>query len=291
MNYKYVFFTDSTCDLTNELYDEFDIQRLCLKISLDGQTYEDNCKDLDPKDLYERMAAGSVPTTMQVNVQQFIDKFSPVLQNGSDILYLAFSSGLSGTYNSACIAAKELTEMFPERKIYIIDSLSAAGGEGLLAMNIAKRRLEGVSIDELYEWANKFKFNIVHYFTVNDLFHLHRGGRVSKTAAIVGTLAGIKPAMYVDNLGKLCVGSKVRGRNASFKTIVGKLSDVAIDPENSIALVNHANAPEEAEAIAALMRESMHFKEIKTLPLGPVIGSHTGQGCIAIYAVGTERKW
>ena len=291
MSYNYVLFTDSTCDLSNELYEKYDIQRLCLKVNLDGQTYEDNGKDLDPKDLYERMAGGSTPTTMQVNVQQFIDAFTPTLKNGQDVLYIGFSTGLSGTYNSAHIAATELADMFPERKIYTVDSLCAAGGEGLLVMLAAQRRLDGASIDELHDYAEATKLKVSHFFTVNDLFHLHRGGRVSKTSAIIGTLAGIKPAMYVDNNGKLCVGSKVRGRNTALKTIVNKLSELAEDTENSTAVINHANAPEEAQMVADMMMEKMHFKEIKILPLGPVIGTHTGQGCIAIFAVGSERKW
>lgn len=291
MNINYVFFTDSTCDLSNELYEKYDIQRLCLKVNLDGQTYEDNGKDLDPKDLYERMANGSTPTTMQVNVQQFIDAFTPSLQAGKDIIYLGFSSGLSGTYNSACIAATELSETFPERKIYTVDSLAAAGGEGLFAILMGQRRLDGANIEELRDWAEATKFKIMHFFTVNDLFHLHRGGRVSKTSAIIGTLAGIKPAMFVDNNGKLCVGSKVRGRNTALKTIVNKLAECAIDTENSIGIVNHANAPEEAQMVADLMKEKMNFKDVLILPLGPVIGTHTGQGCMAVFAVGSERKW
>ncbi|NLD87497.1 MAG: DegV family protein [Clostridiales bacterium] len=291
MNNKYLLYTDSTCDLTPELYDELDLKRFYLKVNFDGREYKDNGKDIDYKHFYQRMAAGSMPTTVQLNVQQFLDEFTPLLKEGFDILYLAFSSALSGTYNSACIAISELSEQFPERKICVIDSLAACGGEGLYAYCVAKKRLEGASFDELRVWAEKFRYNICHFFTVNDLLHLHRGGRVSKTSAILGTLVGIKPAMYVNNLGELCLGSKVRGRAAALKTLVTKLCECVMDPEDNIIIINQADCEDEANHVADMIRERINIKEIKVLPMGPVIGAHVGLGCMALFAVGYERKW
>jgi len=287
----YVLITDSTCDLPLSFYKQTGTRMIAMHYMIDGQEYADDGVSLSSHDFYEKMRGGAMPSTMQVNVQRLMDEFTDILDSGKDLIYITFSSALSGTYNAACMAARELSEKYIDSKIYVVDSLCACGGEGMLVYHTAQKKAEGLDIDSLKSWIEENRYRQCHFFMVNDLFHLHRGGRVSKTSAIVGSLVGIKPAMYVNNLGQLCVGSKVRGRQQAFRMMVDKMMETIINPGDQLIIINHADSPEDAESIANDIRSRTVVKEIQIMPLGPVIGAHVGPGCMAVFSVGTERKW
>jgi len=290
----YLFLTDSTCDLTPEVYEANGIERFMLHFYLNDKEYPDDGKTLFGKEFYDMMSAGAMPTTAQINPETFAERFREIAADGKDIFYLAFSSGLSGTYQSACIAANEVMEEYPECKIVVVDSLAACGGEGVLALWVAEKKRQGLSLEELRVWTEAHKQNAVMLFTVTDLNHLHRGGRLSKTSAIAGTLLGIKPVMYANFEGKLHVALKVRGRRAALSKLVEKCASNYVqgsDYENQVMIINHANCPEDAQWMADAVRERTGVKDIKILPMGPVIGSHVGTGCIALFYYGENREF
>ena len=224
-----------------------------------------------------------------MNPEEAKEKFEPILKAGNDILHLGFSSGLSGTYNSMRIAAEELAEEYPERKIIVIDTLCACLGEGLLLYYALKRKEEGMTIDELAQWVEENKLHVCHNVTVDDLNHLQRGGRVSKTAAILGTMVQIKPIIHMDNQGCLQVIGKERGRKKS----IHKLVDMALKQyegyENDLVMITHGDCLEDAEYLAGLVREKMGIQDILINNIGTVIGSHTGPGVLALFCMGNER--
>ncbi len=287
----YVLFTDSTCDLTPAMYREAGLSRLMLHFQLDGKVYPDDGETLVGKPFYDIMRRGLMPSTMQINVQQVEDAFRPHLEQGRDVLYLAFASALSGSYQSACMAAETLRGEFPDAKIYVVDSTCACGGEGRFACDMSAKKRAGLDIDALRDWLEENKKYYVHLFTVNDLNHLHRGGRVSKTAALAGTMLGIKPVMYESVEGKLCVGSKVRGRKAALQMLVDRMLSLAVEPAAQEVFINHSDCPEDAQWLEQEVRQRAGVKAVRILPLGPVIGTHTGPGCISLFFVGRTRVW
>ena len=216
---EYVITTDNTADLPYSYYKQHDIEYMYLTYQMEGETYGKQ-DEMEFKDFYERMRKGSMPTTSQVNSEEAKEVLRPLLIQGKDILHLAFSSGLSGSYNSVRMAAEELREEFPERKIVVIDSLCASLGEGLFVDKAVEMKEEGKSLEENAAWLEKNKLNFCHVFTVDDLFHLHRGGRVSKVAAVVGTMINLKPLLHVDNEGHLIPLKNVRGRRKSLSGLV-----------------------------------------------------------------------
>ena len=228
-------------------------------------------------------------TTTQINPEQAKESFEPLLKEGKDILHLGFSSGLSGTYNSMRIAAEELKEEYPDRKLIVIDTLCACLGEGLLLYYALKRKSEGMSIDELAEWVEENKLHICHDVTVDDLNHLHRGGRISKATAVVGTMVKIKPIIHMDNQGKLQVIGKERGRKKSLNKIVDMAVEQARGWENDIIMITHGDCLEDAEYVAGLVREKMGIDNILINNIGTVIGSHTGPGVVAVFCMGSQR--
>ncbi len=287
----YVIITDSTTDLTQELINELDITVIPMEFNIDGKVYLNYSdeRDISYKEFYDFLRNGKNSTTSLINTTTFTELFEPILEDGKDILYIAFSSGLSGTYNSSCIAAQMLSEKYTDSKIYTVDSLSASMGEGLLVYHAAKKKKEGMNIDELKDWVENNKLNLCHWFTVDDLHHLKRGGRLSSAAAIVGTMLNIKPVLNVDNEGHLIPVEKVRGRKLSITAMLKMMEKTAINPEEQTIFISHGDCLEEAEFLANLVKEKLNVKDIKMNYIGPVIGSHSGPGTIALFFLGTER--
>ena len=287
----YVIITDSTTDLTQELINELNITVIPMEFNIEGKSYLNYSdeRDISYKEFYDILRSGKSSTTSLINTATFTDLFEPILQDGKDILYIAFSSGLSGTYNSSCIAAQMLSEKYTDSKIYTVDSLSASMGEGLLVYHAANKKKEGMNIDDLKDWVEKNKHNLCHLFTVDDLHHLKRGGRLSSAAAIVGTVLSIKPVLHVDNEGHLIPVEKVRGRKLSITAMLKIMEKTAIKPEEQTIFISHGDCLEEAEYLAKLIKEKLNVKDIKMNFIGPVIGSHSGPGTIALFFLGTER--
>ena len=282
--------TDSTADLPKDYLEQNQIKCINLSYILDGVTYG-NGKELDPKDFFDLMRKGKMPTTSQVNPEEAKAFLDEVVKTEKEILVLAFSSGLSGTYNSMRLAAEEVRDEHPECRIEVIDSLCASLGEGMFVYKAVQLREKGCSMDETIAWLNEHKLEFVHVFTVDDLFHLWRGGRVSRTAAVIGTLAGIKPMLHVDNEGHLINIDKIRGRRKSLQALVdymGKKRENYKD-NGDIVMISHGDAPEDAEYVAGLIRERFGIDNILINTLGPVIGAHTGPGLIALFFMGENR--
>ncbi len=288
---QFVILTDSCADLTAELVEQLDVQVLPLSYDMEGKivyNYPDN-REMDPHEFYDLLRAGKMATTSAVNVAQFTEAIEPHLQEGKDVLVLAFSSGLSTTYNSAVIAADDLKEKYPERKVYVVDTLCASLGQGMLVYLAAQERAKGKSIDEVYQWAEDNKMSVCHQFTVNDLFHLKRGGRVSAATAVVGTMLAIKPVLHVDNEGHLINIAKARGRAASIKALADKMEQTVIRPEEQVIFISHGDCLEEAQKLADMVKERFGVKEVIMNYVGPVIGAHSGPGTVALFYMGSER--
>ena len=260
---EFVITVNSTVDLPKEWLEERQVPVIALKYTIDGETYED-MNGLSSKEFFQKLRDGKMATTSQINPEQAKEALEPFLKEGKDVLHLAFSSGLSGTCNSMMMAAEELKEEYPDRKVIVIDTLCACLGEALLLYYALKRKSEGMSIEEVAQWVEENKLHICHDVTVDDLNHLHRGGRISKATAVVGTMVKIKPIIYMDNEGKLQVIGKERGRKKSLNKIV----DMAVEQaknwkENDIVMITHGDCVEDAEYVAGLVREKMGIDTLK----------------------------
>ncbi|MEG0442014.1 MAG: DegV family protein [Oscillospiraceae bacterium] len=287
----YVIVTDSSADLTADLVNELGVEVLPLTFTIKGKTYQnhpDN-RDMDPKLFYELLRNEEMATTAAVNVADYTELLTPILQSGKDVLILVFSSGLSATYQSACLAAGELAEEFPDRKIMTVDTLAASLGEGLLVWHAAQLKNAGKSMEEVAQWVEENKLHLCHWFTVDDLHFLKRGGRVSAATAVLGTMLSIKPVMHVDNEGHLINMTKARGRKASMTALVDNMEKFAIDPANQMVFLSHGDCLEDAQKVADMVKERMGVKEVILNNVGPVIGAHSGPGTLALFFLGTER--
>lgn len=282
--------TDSTADLPQEYLEEHGIGCVNLSYIVDGVVYGHG-QEMPWKEFYASMRSGKMPTTSQVNPEEAKAYFEKLLEESKEILYLAFSSGLSGTYNSGRIAAQELMEERGDCKIIVIDTLAASLGEGLLVHKAVSMRDEGKSIEETAEWIMTHRLNLVHVFTVDDLFHLYRGGRVSKTTAVLGTLASIKPKLHVDDEGHLTVIGKVRGRKKSLAALVDYMEEKmgSFRKDNDIVFISHGDALEDAEAVRDMIKERFGIENFLINNIGPTIGSHAGPGTIALFFMGESR--
>ena len=283
--YDFAIFTDSSADLGEDLVREMDIQVLPLSFTIQDKTYHnypDN-RELDPHVFYQMLREGQTATTAAVNVEQYLQALEPQLQAGRDVLVLAFSSGLSATYNSSAIAAEELREKYPERKIYTVDTLCASLGQGLLVWLAAKERAKGKTIDEVRDWAVGHKLSICHQFTVDDLHFLKRGGRISSTTAFVGSMLQIKPVLHVDNDGKLMTVAK------ALKALVDRMEQTAIDLRDQTVFISHGDCLEDAQLVAQLVKDRFGVKDVYMNYVGPVVGAHAGPGVLALFYVGVER--
>jgi DegV family protein with EDD domain len=288
-NYKIV--TDSTTDLSAAMAEELELHVIPMLFTIEGKDYVNTPdeKDLSSHDFYEMLRAGKTSMTTQINGETFKDEIRPYLKSGLDVLYLCFSSGLSSTYNSIRIASADLKEDYPDRKLIIIDTLAASMGEGLIAYHAAMRRKAGMSIDEVSQWVEENKLHLAHWFTVDDLNHLKRGGRVSGTAAFVGTMLNIKPVMHVDDDGHLIPLEKVRGRRKSLEELVSHMEKTAINPSEQTVFISHGDAPEDAKYVETLVRERLGVKTVYINPIGPIIGTHSGPGTVALFFLAEKR--
>jgi len=262
-----------------------------LRLHINGETFRNylDGREIGFKELYDRIRAGAMPTTSAVSVGDFEAAMRPVLADGRDILYLAFSSGLSTTYQSGVIAAQHLREEFPERRVEVIDSLSASGGQGLYVYLCAKERDKGRSFDEVSAFAREIVPYMCHWFTVDDLHHLKRGGRISAATAIFGSMLSIKPVLHVDDAGKLVSMEKARGRKASILSLVDHMAATARDTVNDPVFITHGDCPDDADFLAGEVRRRFGTKQIFISYVGPVIGSHTGAGVLTLMFVGRPR--
>ena len=284
---SYQILTDSCCDFTDAQYKELNVTYAPLTVMYNGESHS-NFSDVDAvKAFYGELRGGVMATTSAVNPDGWAAIMEPALKAGQDVLALCFSSGLSTTYQSAVIAAKELREVYPDRTINVVDTLCAALGQGLLVWHACKKRDEGMTIGELTAWVEENKLNVCHWVTVDDLSHLKRGGRISATTAIVGTMLNIKPIIYIDNDGHLINTAKVRGRKAAIEYLAKKLGETGTDLDT--VFIAHGDCPEDAAALEAMLKEKYGVKNVITGYVGPVIGAHTGPGVLVLFFLGSHR--
>ena len=284
----YVITVNSTVDLPKEWLEERHVPVVPLKYTIDGETYTD-MEGLSAKEFFAKLREGKMSVTSQVNPEEAEEMLEPYVKEGKDILHLGFSSGLSGTLNSMRIAGQMLEEKYPEAKVIVIDTLCACLGEGLLLHKALQQKAMGKTIDETAQWVEENKLHICHNVTVDDLNHLHRGGRISKTTAVLGTLVQIKPIIHMDDNGKLQVIGKERGRKKSLNKIVDMAVGQSKGWDNDLILITHGDCIEDAEYVAKLVREKMGIDNILINNIGTVIGSHTGPGVVAVFCMGNKR--
>ena len=285
---EFIIATDSTVDLPKVFLEENHVLTISLSYVMDGVTYKD-LDGLSHEEFFEKITNGSLPTTSQINPEEARKALEPVVKEGKEILYLGFSSGLSGSYNSVRMAAEDLMEDYPETKIVTIDSLCASMGEGLLLYKTLQLKEQGKNLDEIAEWVEANKLHICHNVTVDDLNHLHRGGRISKTTAVLGTMVKIKPIIHMDNEGKLVVIGKERGRKKSLLTLLDKMEKQMQGYENDVVMITHGDCIEDAKYVEEQIRERFGIENIIVNGIGSVIGSHTGAGVVAVFFMGSER--
>ena len=285
---NYVIFTDSCCDLSREMYASLGLKVLQMDVIMEGEKPTPNDR-LDIKEVYEKLRAKKSASTAAINMERFYETFEKTLQEGLDILYLGFSSGLSATYHASTVAAQELSEKYPARKIYTVDTLCASMGQGLLVYHAAKLKKSGADMEAVRDYVENNKLNLCHWFTVDDLFFLKRGGRVSAATAVVGTILSIKPVLHVDNAGKLINVSKARGRKASVDAMFEKAKATLIPNKNDVVFISHGDCIEDAEYLAGRVKNELGISEVIINYIGPVIGSHSGPGTLALFFLGTER--
>ena len=282
--------TDSGIDMTKTWIDTQEKFRVVpLAYLLDGEVHVPDGSDESTRAFYDLMREGKMPSTSQVTPAQWGDALRPILEAGDDVLLIAFSGGLSGTAQAAMNTAEELREEFPGRTIEVVDSLCASAGEGLLVHYALKNRESGMSLTDNAQWVRDNVQNVIHWFTVNDLMHLCRGGRVSKTSAVIGTLVRIKPVMRVDENGKLAVKEKAAGRKRSISILADRIRRDIVDPEGQIILISHGDCAEEAQALADMLKATLPVEDVRLSYVGSVIGAHTGPGVIAVFCMGKTR--
>ena len=287
----YVIMTDSCCDLTDQMARDLELEVLPLTMHMDGQDYPNDLAGtaISNQEFYKRIRAGKLATTSAVNVGQFQDAMRRVLESGRDIVCVCFSSALSTTYQSAVIAAEDLRAEFPEAEIHVVDSLSASLGQGLLLYLAVEQKRKGLTAAELAKWVEDNRLTVCHWFTVDDLNFLKRGGRVSATTALLGTMLSIKPIMHTSDEGKLVPVSKARGRKAAIAGLLDKIETLGIHPERQTMFICHADCEEDAKAVAQTIKDRFGTPTVHINYIGPVIGSHTGPNTMGIFFVGTQR--
>lgn len=284
--------TDSSCNLTEEIIDRFGIHVLPLTFMVDGTQYQSYLKGetTDLKQFYTMMREGKVVTTSLPNMAESEELLRGLLDAGRDILYVGFSSGLSGTYEATSLLLRELEAEYPERKMLSVDTLAASLGEGLLVYLAAQKAQDGASIEEVRDWLEENKLHMAHWFTVDDLMFLLRGGRVSKTSAYAGTLLNIKPVMHMDDEGHLVAVDKVRGRKKAIHALVDRMEASAIQPvEDQVVFITHGDCLEDAEHLADEIRRRLGVTEFMFNYVDPVIGAHSGPGTLSVFFLASER--
>lgn len=286
----YTLASDATLDLPIDLIEKYNIAVVPMAFTLDGEEimhYPDE-RNMTTEAFYDALKQGKKSVTSQINPANYVEFFTPILESGEDILYICFTSGLSGTYQSALIAKDMLKEDFPERTICVVDSLCASAGQGYFVYLAALQKEEGLSLTELEEWIIAHRNRIAHWFTVEDLFHLQRGGRLSFAEAMLGSALKIKPIISVDEDGRLYVENKVRGNKKSVEYMIGKINDT-MDEEEHTVFIAHGDAEERALQLKEKLLEKTEAENIQITKIGPVIGSHTGPGMLAVLFMEKEQ--
>lgn len=285
---KYIISTDSTADLPESYVKEHGIAVQFLSYAF-GDTVFGLDTQLEPHTFYKRMRSGEMPTTNACIPDEVQNSFERYLKEGYDILHISFSSGLSASHNNARIAANELAEQYPDRKIVLVDSLCASLGQGLLVHYAVTMKESGKSMEEVAEWLEQNKLHLCHQFTVDDLFHLHRGGRVSKATAIIGTLINVKPVLHVDDEGHLTSLCNVRGRKKALLKLVEHMGEQIDGYQNDVVFISHGDCPEDAAFVAAQVKERFGIENILIDYVSPTIGAHSGPGTVALFFLGKNR--
>lgn len=286
----YQIFTDSCCDLQQAYALEHALGVIPMSFRIDDQEYlDDYGASLPYHDFYEKLRAGGWSTTAQINSEEFAAWFTPVLERGEDILYLAFSSALSGTYQSALIAKADLEQRYAGRRVVVVDTLCASMGQGLLVHYALGNRDKGMDLEQNADWLEQNKGNLCHWFTVYDLNHLKRGGRVSAAAAFFGTMLSIKPVLHVDDKGRLIAMEKAKGRTRSVRALFEHMKETAIMPQDQTVFISHGDSENDAKQLADMIREQWGITDIRINFIGPVIGTHSGPDTIALFFMGTKR--
>ena len=287
MAHDYVIISDATCNLPKQFYED-DFAIIPMDVIIDGKAYD--ADTLSKKEFYNKMRAGVFPSTSLINTTTAIDFFTPYLEKGQDVFFICFSSKLSGSFKSVTEAGEELLERFPDRRICIIDSKSASGGEGMLVYYCLKKRREGASFQELVDFATSFRDVCHHDFTVNDLMHLYRGGRLKKSAAIVGTAIQVKPILIVDTEGYLVPISKVIGRKMAVKALFDKMCEKSEGIDNSeFVYIEHADCEADALTLKQKIEEHFGYKNIIINEMSPIIGAHVGPECLTLFYIGKDK--
>lgn len=291
MSKEYVIMTDSSCDLPQELADQLGLEVLPLEVMADGKNYRNwlDGREIGFKEFYKLAREGKELKTSAVNTAAFEEKMEELLKEGKDILYIGFSSGLSTTYNSGEAAARELREKYPDRKIYTVDTLAASLGQGMIIYYAAKKKEAGATIEEVRDFVENEKLHMCHWFTVDDLNYLKRGGRISAATAAVGTMLSIKPVMHMDNEGHLVAVGKARGRKAALCQLLDTMGELGEGLEGQTTFICHSDCMDDAQYVASQMKERFGVAQVNINWIGPVIGAHTGPGTIGIFFWGSER--
>ena len=284
----FVITSDNTCDMPEEFYLAHDVRLLVLSYTVEGVRYGLG-QNMDPKEFYRKMRGGEMPQTQQATPMQAEEFFEGFLKDGKSVLHISFSSALSGSYNSACLAAKELNEKYGEGAVRVVDSRCASMGEGLLLYYAVQMKEAGRSREEILSWLEENKLRLCHYFTVDDLNHLHRGGRVSKATAIIGSMLGIKPILHVDDEGRLIPIGKVRGRKQSLDALVGHMEKLTDGIENPVVFISHGDCEEDALYVREQVKKRLHIPDFMVNFIGPTIGTHSGPGTVALFFLGRNR--
>lgn len=285
----YLIFADSGCDVPAELFNEWDVETIDLLFRRDGEDREYRQADMATADFYRRMREGTVFRTAAANEDSIRTAFVPHLNEGRDILYVCFGSGLSGTVGTAKLTAQKLMKEYPGRKIIVIDTLCASGGHGLILWHAVKARENGASIEEAEAVVMEKRPHLCHWFTVDDLVYLKRGGRVGAAAAFFGGVLNIKPVLHVDDDGHLIPVKKVRGRHNSIKAIAQKYAETALDPEHGVYFISHGDCREDAEKLQSMIQAEFGNRAMYITDIGPVIGAHSGPGTLALFFLGKQR--
>ena len=286
----YVIVSDATLDLPYSIIKEYDIRVIPMGVDINDHPYSfhPDERDLKIDDFYSQLRAGASTHTTQITPIVFMDYFEELIKSNLDILYISFSSGLSGTYNTSQLVVEDLRHKYPDRKIYSVDSKCASIGEGLLVLNSAMQKKKGLTIEELRDWVEDHIYDSRHWFTVRDLFHLKRGGRVSSIEAVVGTALRIRPILSTNEEGRLVVVSKIRGAKAEMDFLINKMTEEGEDLSSQIVIVGHGDNLEQAKQLEKQIRSMNIIKDVVIAQIGPIIGSHTGPDMLALVYMGKK---
>ncbi len=284
---NYVIVSDSTLDLSQDMVKDLQVEVIPMKYVINDKIYIDG--EHNSKDFYDELRKGISVSTTQINTEEFLEFFSWYLSEGKDVLYIGFSSGLSGTYNNAVNASKQLRESYPNNKVVVVDSFSASVGQGLLVYYAALKRKSGYSLEELEKWVIENRTKLCHWFTVDDLHHLKRSGRISSTIAVIGSVLNVKPLLFVDNEGRLKMSEKVRGRRKTLDLMVSKMYNACLDIDNLLISICHGDCLDDAEYVARKIRDEFSTDNIIIRPMGSIIGTHTGPGTLGLGFLGNSR--